>query len=176
MKEFFLDAKALGTWVRSNELKGKNGTDSALVERLRTDELRWKELVELQKDANQKNVQLDRSIIDEMVKLNAQRQQDEKLYKRVWKPFERIQRNELGKQVVSEFGVMAERFVSQLEQGSEARRKLMVFWAEKQFSKAITLRENRLTAQRTTMFAMYGMAVLAFIKSTWPERQLRSRS
>ncbi|MEK7356191.1 MAG: hypothetical protein AAB250_07055, partial [Bdellovibrionota bacterium] len=99
----------------------------------------------------------------EIEKVNAQFKADERLYKKVWKPLERVRRVQAGERVVHEFARLSEEYVPKMIGNGDAQQKYMSFWAEKSIERMQTLRENRVGAQLAMKYFVYGIAVASFI-------------
>lgn len=162
-KEFLLDAKSLGTFVRSGELKKSASADAALVERIRTQDARRVEIEKIVADLQKQNQPVPEAIQKEIVDLNAQKKADERFFKRVWQPLERVNRVQTGERVIEEFSRIASEHVPRMIEGSEAQRKYLKFFAERNIPKMITLRENRLSSQLSMKYFLMGITIASFI-------------
>lgn len=163
VKEFLLDAKSIGTFVRSGDLKKAAAQDAALAERLRHDDLRREQIEDQIDNLKRNNQSIPDSLAKEINDLNASKAQDARSYKLVWKPLERVRRVKLGEEVVDKFSEIASRYVPQMVQGSEAQGHYVKFWAEKRLPNWINLRKNRVTAQLSAKYALLGMTVASFL-------------
>ncbi|MES2963336.1 MAG: hypothetical protein V4760_05565 [Bdellovibrionota bacterium] len=163
MKEFLLDAKSLGSFVVSGDLKKNASADAQLVERIRVQDARRMEIRRIVEDHAKQKTAVPAEINAEIEKLNAQKTADERFFKRIWKPLERVNRVQTGERVIEEFGRIASEHVPQMEAGSMAQHHYMTFFAEKNIPKMITLRENRNGSQLAMKYFLLGMTVASFI-------------
>lgn len=163
MKEFLLDAKSLGTWVRSGDLTKTASADAVLVARIRAQDARRVEIEKIVGDLTKQNQPVPEAIKAEIVQLNAQKKADERFFKKIWKPLERVNRVQAGERTIAEFARIAGEHVPRMIAGSEAQHHYLTFFAEKNIPKMITLRENRLAAQFAMKYFLLGMTVASFI-------------